>query len=124
MTDIRVTWGGCTYAVSVDYPGYLDGEKLSAPGSAYVNGVIGQLPQALSLATLKLLRTYNDNWLDDDHPNLTEAEFTAKLTVERISVLDEPNQATVYLGDGDMFGGHSIEVVFYGLAATHANIVG
>jgi len=56
-----------------------------------------------------LLPLKNDFWLDEDEPALTAAAFRSRL--ERSSLVAYPDGSfSFYLGDGQIFLGHTIEV--------------
>ena len=59
-----------------------------------------------------LFALYNDAWSDPDEgfPVLSEAEFLARVTLGTIVVLDEPDALSLYFDDGELFGGHLIDL--------------
>jgi hypothetical protein len=124
MVDILLESAGTEYPLSVEYPGYLSNGGLSREGRIYIEGVIDRMPQAIVFAADKLLSIYNDAWIDDDHPKLSIEQFKSKLKLKCISVIDEPNCATLYFEDGDMFGGHHVALDIQGFEATYASIIG
>jgi len=65
--------------------------------------------KVLDRAVEELLPLKNDFWLDEDEPALTAAAFRSRL--ERSSLVAYPDGSfSFYLGDGQIFLGHTIEV--------------
>ena len=73
-----------------------------------------------------LHKMYNETWAepDDGFPELTATEFLAKLKLNLITMMEEPNCLNLYFNDGDLFGGHSIELYWTNEKMYDANIVG
>ena len=91
----------------------------------FVTSLIGRLDEIRRFAAQKkLLRLYNDSWLDENHKALNEDEFVANLTNPRVHVMDEIGAATVYFDDGDMFAGHLVEVFMNEGKLVSAGIIG
>ncbi|SRR5581483_7904566 len=126
MSDYKNTYAyrGKAYPIRVADGPYLSGDGLSDEGRCYVEELLSRLDEARVFAVRQLLETYNDSWVDDDHPVLKEAEFAAKLQDPSVSLSDEAGNATVYFRDGDMFGGHVVAVRFRELDPYHADIMG
>jgi hypothetical protein len=126
VSDYKSTYAsrGRTYRIRVAEGPYLSGDGLSDEGRRYVEGLLSRLDEARAFATRQLLETYNDSWIDDDHPELNDAEFAAKLQDPTVSLSDEAGNATVYFQDGDMFGGHVVAVSFRELDPYRADIMG
>lgn len=57
----------------------------------------------------QLLSIKNEDWLDSNDSPLTARQFKAKLTFESVVVSADEN-FTFWFSDGDMFGGHGIEI--------------
>jgi hypothetical protein len=55
---------------------------------------------------------YNDTWADPDQgfPAMEEGEFLKRITLKEIKVLDEEGALSLFFEDGDLFGGHMIEI--------------
>lgn len=60
-------------------------------------------------ATKKLLGLKNDNWLDENEPEVSEEGFAHKMALESISV-EAGGAFEFWHDDGDLFWGHSILV--------------
>jgi len=68
------------------------------------------LPEMKDAAADSLLATYNASWLDDDHHELTTAQFVSNLGSPDLVIYDAIGAAAVYFSDSDMFGGHKVAV--------------
>ena len=112
MLSICLPHSGSAVEVSVDYPGYIAGSALSPEGERYVESLLANMPRAKDYAAADLLDTYNDSWREAADPKLTQSEFTAKLQLTALQVLDEPGAASAIFSDGEMFGGHAVVVDF------------
>ncbi|WP_417394473.1 DUF2262 domain-containing protein [Gimesia chilikensis] len=62
-----------------------------------------------NFAVSKLLELKNDSWLDEDEPQVTPAEFKARMTLEAITVYDD-GDFDFWHSDGDLFWGHAIQI--------------
>lgn len=71
-----------------------------------------------------LHKLYNRTWADPDQgfPELTEREFLAKITLNSITVSEDA--VTLYFRDSDIFGGHSIELLFTSNEMYEAQLIG
>ena len=98
--------------VTVDYPGYVASDQLSAEGVQYVRHLLASISRAKEFAAADLLETYNDSWREPGEPKLTQDQFGEALQLTAVQVLDEPGAANVFFSDDDMFGGHSVVVNF------------
>jgi hypothetical protein len=67
---------------------------------------------------------YNDAWSDPDEgfPTLSEAEFLERITLGTI-VVHEPDAMSLYFDDGDLFGGHAIDLYWSGGTMHDATLV-
>lgn len=63
----------------------------------------------LGYAADQLLSIKNEDWLDSDESRLTARQFKVKLALESVVVSADEN-FTFWYSDGDMFGGHGIEI--------------
>lgn len=124
MVETTIHAGGEEYSISVNFSGYLSGHGLSQAGEFYVTTLIGGSDAAKTFAAEHLLETYNESWTDDDHPMLTAAAFMQKLQLRSILILDQPDSADLFFGDGDMFGGHEVVVSIQGAGPAHAELMG
>lgn len=64
-------------------------------------------PEARLVAAEELLPIFNDEW-NDDEP-MTEEEFTARLTLEDLSVAAD-GSAELFYNDDNLFAGHTVLV--------------
>ena len=93
--------------------------------------------KAKQVAASELTETYNSGWSEYDEaqddgtlksvskPNLTQAEFMQKLTLDAVNVTG--NMVALFYGNENMFLGHSVIVTSMDGAAftdTHAEIFG
>ncbi len=60
-------------------------------------------------AAEQLLEAKNDNWREEDEPELTKDDFMSRMSIETIS-FDEDGEYEIWYADGDLFWGHSITV--------------
>ncbi len=114
MLSICLPHFGGAVDVTVDYPGYIAGSALSPEGVRYVESLLTNMSRAKDYAAADLLNTYNDSWREAADPKLTRSEFTEKLQLTALQVLDEPGAASAIFSDGEMFGGHAVVVDFKG----------
>jgi hypothetical protein len=124
MVNTQVTWMGARIDVSVDFPGYIDGDGLSADGLRYVESLLHRVEAAKGHAADGLLDSYNRNWIGAAHPALSSEEFCSRLRLEAVALYDEPNFATMFFADSDMFGGHHVTVDFEGTEPDGATLTG
>jgi hypothetical protein len=110
--------------VTVDYPGYIDADALSAEGARYVQALLASIPQAKDFAADDLLDTYNQNWRQAGNPELSRAQFCDALRLTALQVLDEPGAVSAIFSDGDMFGGHAVVVEFEEAAPSYVMLFG
>ena len=121
-TSVRYLSGAVE--VTVDYPGYIASEVLSAEGEQYVHELLACIPRAKDFAAADLLDTYNQNWRRSEGSELTRAEFCEALQLSGLQILDEPGAACAIFADGDMFGGHSVIVDFAASEPSYVTLVG
>ncbi|MEK7414685.1 MAG: DUF2262 domain-containing protein [Planctomycetota bacterium] len=108
---------------------FLDGPYVScgAPtmeALGFVDFLIGDIPNAKKFAAQRLLEMYNSTWTDVDHPTLALDSFISKMGDLEIVIYDEVGSAQLYFSDGDMFGGHSIDISYSNSKLVHVDIVG
>ena len=115
---------GTRYAVWIDFADYIAGDTVSQAGQTILRALVAASANAKRLAGQTLIDTYNDIWVDDDHPPLSLAQFESALTLKRIEILDTPDDATLYFDDGDLFGGHAIAVSCRGVTPQTARLEG
>jgi hypothetical protein len=124
MHTSTVEHDGSRVTVSVEWPEYLDADSLSASGRTYLTALLAHVSNAREMAASSLLATYNDNWADDTHPRLSQDQFMARLQLEAVQLLDEPEVACLLFKDSDMFGGHAVVVDFEATTPIHASLFG
>lgn len=108
---------GYGVTVSVDWPEHLDTDSLSDSGRTYLNALLAHVSRTRAIAASSLPATYNDNWTDHTRPRLSQDQFMARLQLEAVQLLDEPDIACLLFKDGDMFGGHTVVVAYSSGAA-------
>ncbi len=109
--------------IKISDPGSIrDGKPTPAAVLRY-EALIGRLEELRRFAASKLLSLYNDTWRDDDHGVLDAAGFAGRLTNPSLMVYED-GITLVYFEDGDMFGGHYIEVATQDGEPTVAEIAG
>jgi len=124
MSELIHEVDGVRYRVLVECPEYLLGDVLSNEGRSYIDGIIRSCSALKDFVAQRYLQIYNESWIDEDHRELNEPEFKEKLSLEDISIYEKPGCALVYFGDGDMFGGHCIEVHVEGAEPKNAMLAG
>ena len=114
-----------------------DGVEITVPDGAYLeNGqptaraisdsqeLIARLEELKGFAADKLLKLYNETWLDEDIGEVDRTGFMARLNKPSIQLYEEPGFAVVYFEDGNLFAGHWIEVHIDNGVPSHAGIIG
>lgn len=109
--------------VTVSDPGAVDGGKPTPDAAKRYEALIGGLEEIRLFAASRLLSIYNGGWLDDDHGVLDAAGFAQRLASPSLTVYEE-GMTLVHFEDGDMFGGHCIQVTTRDGKPTDAEIVG
>ena len=109
--------------VTIADPASINGGEPTPDAVRRYDALIGRLQELRRFAAAKLLSLYNDTWRDDDHGVLDAASFAERLTSPSLTVYEE-GRTLVYFEDGDMFGGHYIEVGTQDGEPTDAEIVG
>lgn len=110
--------------VTVDYPGYIASDSLSAEGEQYVRHLLASISRAKEFAAADLLETYNESWRGPGEPKLTQDQFCEALQLTAVQVLDEPGAASVVFSDNDMFGGHAVVVDFEDADPSYVTLFG
>lgn len=92
---------------------HVDGGADPAPGlrTAYAlwDDQPGWTQRVQQYAVDDLLKLKNDNWRDDDEPEVSAEEFKSKMTLESITVHAD-GSFSFWHDDGDLFYGHAIKV--------------
>ena len=88
-------------------------EGLTPEALAQARRIVGALAdftrRSQRFAAESLLALRNETWRRDDAPALTVSEVELQLSLEACEVAAD-GTATLYLADGDLFGGHSVAV--------------
>jgi hypothetical protein len=71
----------------------------------------------------ELLSLKNRAWLDEQEAALKDVEFLARVSLKAIAV-DVPDHITFWYSDGEMFGGHDIEIRANAEGITEAGLAG
>jgi hypothetical protein len=104
----RSVW--CGEIVEVSLSGDPDApEAVAAAASRLFSDQAGWDRRVRDFAVERLLPLKNDVWLGEDEPELAREDFLARMTLTSIDV-DESGSFTFWHSDGDLFGGHSIQV--------------
>jgi hypothetical protein len=89
---------------------YIEHDSTTAAAVEECSRLVGSLDRFRQFAAEKLLRLYNEGWLDDDIGPLVRDAIVAKLVNPSVHLHHEAGAAVVYFEDGGLFAGHSIEV--------------
>jgi Uncharacterized protein conserved in bacteria (DUF2262) len=106
----------------------LDPSLAAEKREVLAQAALKQADAAWSDVEKNLLRSlhalYNDAWSDPDEgfPTLSEAEFLERITLGTI-VVHEPDAMSLYFDDGDLFGGHAIDLYWSGGTMHDATLV-
>lgn len=119
--EIDVQYKGVTITIA-DPASIKDGKPTPAAVRRY-EALLGRLAELRRFAASKFLSLYNETWRDDDHGILDAEGFAQRLTNPSLTVCED-GMTLVYFEDGDMFGGHYIEVETSDGEPTHAEIAG
>jgi hypothetical protein len=111
MNDVKTTINGVNVMVTNSNCYILDG-KISFKCIDFINKLVNEIPIAKQLSARNMLKLYNETWLDESIGILNDDKFIARLKVSEITILDEPGAAILYFSDGNIFGGHFIEIVY------------
>jgi hypothetical protein len=109
--------------ITIADPASAAGGKPTPAAVGRYKEIVDRLDEIRRYAASKLLSLYNDTWRDQDHGILDVSGFAQRLTSPSLTVYEE-GKTLVYFEDGDMFGGHYIEVTTQDGAPTNAEIVG
>jgi len=85
---------------------------------------IARLEELKGFAADKLLKLYNETWLDAEIGEVDRVGFIARLNKPSIHLYDEIGAAVVYFEDGNLFAGHWIEIHIDTGVPSHAGIIG
>jgi hypothetical protein len=107
----------------LDGPYVEDGQPTPA-AIEYAARLVESLAILREYAADRLMKLYNDRWLDENHAALDRTSFLSHLVNPSITLYDELGAAIVYFEDDDMFAGHYIEVVVNDGVPQHAGLAG
>ncbi|WP_169981432.1 DUF2262 domain-containing protein [Tautonia rosea] len=114
--DERLDWYGGEWrdeAGSVEFSLNLDDDEGVEPALARARQVLkalaGYTNGAKEYAVSRLLGLKNESWVSEDEQCVTPDEFKGRMTLQSI-VFEADGEVTFYHHDGDLFGGHSIEI--------------
>jgi hypothetical protein len=88
----------------------------SSEHEALARAVIAKIETAWPSIRANLLRTvhplYNDTWADPalGFGPLSAEDFLQRITLAQVDVMDEEGALSLYFDDGDLFGGHTIDL--------------
>jgi hypothetical protein len=123
MSDSEINVQHKGVPITITDPVSMNNGKPTPDAVRRYDALIGRLEEIRRFAASKLLSLYNDTWRDDDHGFLDAAGFAKRLTSPSLTVYEE-GRTLVCFEDGDMFGGHYIEIGTQDGEPTDAEIVG
>jgi len=103
---------------------YVERGVPTPEAERYYTALCSRLDEYRRFAAERLLALYNDTWFHDEIGHLDLAAFAARLAKPAVVLYDQPGVAAVYFHDGDIFGGHAIEISIEGETAVQAELVG
>ncbi len=106
----KATWAGGT--IDVQFPADDEDALNAALEVARVlwDDQAGWSERVQTYAVEALLPLKNDTWLDDGEDEVTPTQFRGRMRLESIAV-EADGSFTFWHNDGDLFWGHSIQVV-------------
>jgi hypothetical protein len=112
--SIRIYQGNATWhrqTVRVVVPAHSDAERDDALATARTlfDAQSEWDRRVRTLVIEKLLPLKNDVWLQDDESKFTATSFEARIHLQSIHI-EREGRVEFWYSDGDMFGGHSIQV--------------
>jgi hypothetical protein len=100
------SWAGTPVRLSVSAGEHDDLRAASAPARALWQSEAEWDRRVRARAIDELLPLKNEHWREDGEPEVTAAQFEARLTLESISVTDDLLE--FWFDDGELFLGHTI----------------
>lgn len=122
LMDLTFNHNGVEITI-LDGP-YLEHGRPTDRAAKDYTELTARLDELKIFAADKLLKLYNETWLDDEIGEVDRAGFIARLGNPSIHLYDELGAAVVYFDDGNLFAGHWIEVHLDNGAPTNAGIIG
>jgi hypothetical protein len=120
-SDVTLSYSGVEITVLAGE--CLQGGKPTRQAVAYYQGLVSRLDALREYVADELLDLHNNVWSDDEAAPIDRETFVARLVNPAI-VLMEPDRASVYFEDSDLFLGHGIEVRIEGTAPVDVGLVG
>jgi hypothetical protein len=118
----KADWNGTPITLALDGD-FVDCDACADAAATMLDKAGVWQAELTARAYAKLYANWDAVWREDE-PALSEAEWTARLTIEALSVTAD-GRFTVTFTDGDLFWGHWIEVSgSIGTGATDAVMVG
>ena len=105
---IMLAHAGVAFTV-LDGP-YQSAGKPTSAAQVFAASIVDRLEDYKMFACDHLLDLYNETWLAEEIGTLDASSFMQRLTKPSVTLYDELGAAAIYFGDGDMFGGHYVEV--------------
>ena len=103
---------------------YLENGRPTDRAVSDYTDLASRLDELRGFAADKLLKLYNQAWLDEEIGEVDRTAFVARLSNPSIHLYDELGAAVVYFNDGNLFAGHCIEVHLDNGVPTYAGIIG
>lgn len=105
----NLTWRASSIGISF-YGEDADGQRTAREALRAICKDLTDLDaRAREYAAGELLTLFNEEWSDDDEPEHSADDFTARLTLTDISA-SEDGDFEFWYDDGDLFCGHAIQV--------------
>lgn len=103
---------------------YIEGDQPTVGAIRDYQELIQKLDELKGFAADKLLKKYNEHWLDEKNGKLDRIGFMLRLSNPAIQLYDELGAAAIYFEDGGLFAGHWIEISISEGRPMNAGIIG
>jgi len=124
-SPVDVTFEHEGIRVSVPNGALLSNGRPTAEAVAFYSNLIAGIPALKQYVATRLLPLYNDVWYDEEIGDLDEEAFIRRLCKPSVQLYDDDvSLAVVYFKDGNIFGGHSIEVTIENGVPCDASLIG
>jgi hypothetical protein len=104
-----ITLEGTEVPISVLDLSQSEMDTAKSLSDQYLKWLSENLSSIKAFAAEELIELKNNNWLEESEGPIAESDFVAAVVVEGVNIFSD-GSSEVYLGDGDLFGGHSISV--------------
>jgi hypothetical protein len=104
-----ITLEGAEVPISVLDLSQSEMDTAKGLSEQYLKWLSENLSPIKAFAAEELIELKNNNWLEESEEPISESDFVAAVVVEGVNIFSD-GSGEVYLGDGDLFGGHSISV--------------